>query len=53
MVNDSLLQAALPSAIRDCSAIYPVFSATYDEHEIAYACEGSSGFKGVTATGDA
>lgn len=53
MVNDTLPQAALPSGVRDCSAIYPVFSATYDEHEIAYACEGPGGFKGVTATGDA
>lgn len=53
MVNDSLPQAALPSAVRGCLAIYPVFSATYDEHENAHACEGPSEFKGETATGDA
>lgn len=53
MVNDSLPQTALPSAIRGFLAIYPVFSATYDKHEIAYACEGLSGFKGVTETGNA
>lgn len=53
MVNDPLPQAALPSAVRGPLAIYPVFSATYDEHEDAYAREGPSGFKGVTATGDA
>ena len=53
MVNDSLPQAAVPRVVHGFLAIYPVFSATYDEHENACACEGPGGIKGVTVSADA